>query len=162
MNTMELTRQTKQAPEDISRESITLALGILVQRIQALPQEDKEELCELLKELPIAEDHEELNSIMVAMREILDQQPIRIRRLDQSDDVHPRVGLQGWMDFVSARIRALRKAADLTQEELAAKSGLPQSHISRLEAAKHSPSRVTLEKIANALGVHVGEFDASR
>jgi transcriptional regulator with XRE-family HTH domain len=51
--------------------------------------------------------------------------------------------------------------AQLTQEQLAAKSGLPQSHISRIENAKHSPSLATLQKIAAALGVPVERFDLS-
>ena len=49
----------------------------------------------------------------------------------------------------------------VTQEQLAAKAGLPQSHISRLEGAKHSPSRATLEKIAAALEVPLSCLDPS-
>jgi hypothetical protein len=41
------------------------------------------------------------------------------------------------------------------------KSGLPQSHISRLERARHRPSRATVEKIARALGRLVSDFDPS-
>jgi transcriptional regulator with XRE-family HTH domain len=58
-------------------------------------------------------------------------------------------------------IKELQLKAGWTQEQLAAESGLPQSHISRLEAGKHSPSRATLEKIAKALGVDVAVFDPS-
>jgi transcriptional regulator with XRE-family HTH domain len=59
------------------------------------------------------------------------------------------------------RIKDLRVNAHLTQEELAELSGLPQSHISRLESGKHSPSRITLEKLAQALNVGVEAFDLS-
>lgn len=49
-----------------------------------------------------------------------------------------------------------RKAAGLTQEELAGKMGTTKSAISRLEASlrseKHSPSFATLKKYANACG----------
>ena len=73
----------------------------------------------------------------------------------------PGPGLQNWLDYVSKRIRELREKAGWTQEDLAQKTGLPQSHISRLENGKHSPAHATLEKIAAALGVGVGEIDPS-
>jgi len=63
------------------------------------------------------------------------------------------------MDFVGKKIRERREAAGLTQEQLAEKSGLPQSHISRLENARHSPSRSTLDKIASALQISLADLD---
>jgi len=80
---------------------------------------------------------------------------------EQAAETEPGPTLQKWIDYVSDKIRAYRKTAGLTQEELAEKSGLPQSHISRLESGKHSPSRLTLEKLGAALGVSVREFDPS-
>jgi len=49
---------------------------------------------------------------------------------------------------------AMRKAAGLTQEEMAVKLGTKASNISRLEniAAKHSPRIATVEDYARALG----------
>jgi transcriptional regulator with XRE-family HTH domain len=70
-------------------------------------------------------------------------------------------GLNSWIAFVSRRITDERQAAGLTQAQLAEKSGLPQSHISRLESGKHSPSRATIEKIAAALGKPLSAFDPS-
>lgn len=161
MTTKEMSRGV-QEQEDIGHRALTMALGILVERIQRLPKEDREDLYELMKELPRAETADEVNSIVTTMEEILDQKPIRLRRLELVDqDVRLGCGLQKWIAFVSEKIRALRKEADLTQEELAERSGLPQSHISRLENGQHSPSRATLEKIARALGVEVGVFDPS-
>lgn len=58
-------------------------------------------------------------------------------------------------------IREAREAAGLTQAELSQQSGLPQSHISRLEQGKHSPTARTLEKIATALKLHHSHFDPS-
>jgi len=70
-------------------------------------------------------------------------------------------GLQRRVDHVGSRIKKKRKEKKLTQVELAKRSGLPQSHICRLEAGVHSPSMKTLEKIARALGVAVGDLDPS-
>jgi DNA-binding XRE family transcriptional regulator len=92
---------------------------------------------------------------------MLAQAPVKLTRLSLSDDATPSNRLQRGLDFVSKRIKELRMRAGLTQIELAEKAGLPQSHISRLESGKHSPSRVTLEKIAAALDVPVSEFDPS-
>jgi DNA-binding XRE family transcriptional regulator len=149
-----------QPEHGIAYESLTMALGIIVERIQSLPADDKDDLYKLMLELPKASCAEELESVVVTMREILDQAPVTVRPVEMNDEA-PGAGLQKWLDFVSERIRTLRKSAGLTQEELAAKSGLPQSHISRLEAAKHSPTRMTLEKIAQALGVEIGQLDPS-
>jgi len=54
---------------------------------------------------------------------------------------------------VGQRIRALRKARRLTQTALAARCGLSQESLSRMEIGKHSPSLAALDRIALALGV---------
>jgi transcriptional regulator with XRE-family HTH domain len=78
-----------------------------------------------------------------------------------ASDAGSSEGLQHWMGFISERIRHFRELAGLTQQEHAEKTGLRQSHISRLEQAHHSPSALTLEKIAGALGIAVSELDPS-
>lgn len=67
--------------------------------------------------------------------------------------------LKAWAEHVGRKIQELRKAAGLTQVQLAERAGLPQSHISRLENAEHSATNLTLEKLAGALGVSVGDID---
>lgn len=151
--------RVQQPQEDINRRALTMALSILIESIQTLPKEDREDLYELMKELPHAETGEELNSVVATMEEIFAPEPIRLERMDLSDEPQPGAGLHKWIDFVSARIKELRVNANLTQDELAALSGLPQSHISRLESGKHSPSWITLEKLAQALGVGAEAFD---
>lgn len=154
-------KQVQQPQEDISRRALTMALGILVERIQALPQDDRTDLYELLKELPRAESGEELDSVIATMEEILDQTPMRLEKMDQSGDHRCGAGLQKWIDFISARIKELRMNAHLTQEELAEMSGLSPSYIGHLESGKHSPSRKTLEKLAEVLKIGVETFDFS-
>ncbi|MGH8900901.1 MAG: helix-turn-helix domain-containing protein [Egibacteraceae bacterium] len=51
--------------------------------------------------------------------------------------------------------RALRKAAGLTQKELATRMGTTASAIARLEAGGTSPTFATLEHLAAALGVQL-------
>jgi len=61
-----------------------------------------------------------------------------------------------------ARIRKVREAKGITQEELADTVGMMRSNISRIEAAKHRPTLETLERIAKALKVSVAELVVHR
>ena len=54
---------------------------------------------------------------------------------------------------IKNNIRALRKKAGLTQEQLAEKIGISQVHLGRLETNARSMDLEQVEAIANALGV---------
>ena len=54
-----------------------------------------------------------------------------------------------------ALTRTLRKAAGLTQKELATRMGTTASAIARLEAGGTTPTFATLEHLADALGVQL-------
>lgn len=58
------------------------------------------------------------------------------------------------MDFkmLGARIRAYRKALNMTQEELAEKAEISLSFLGHLERGARQPSLETLVTLANALG----------
>src|SRR5438874_1301864 len=103
MATAELMKTPQCKPDDVVCDAVTMALGVLVQRIQSLPHEDQVELYELVKEMRHAKEYEEVNSIVVAMREVLDQKPVRLNRIHEGD-AEPKDGLQKWMDYVSAKI----------------------------------------------------------
>jgi len=55
--------------------------------------------------------------------------------------------------LVGRNAARLRKAAGLTQEQLAERSGFSQQYISRLEQGRRNPTVVTLYELAEALGV---------
>lgn len=59
---------------------------------------------------------------------------------------------------IGARLKALRKGAGLTQEQLAEIVDLDARHLSRLEVGRHFPTLETLERIAGALDVPLVEF----
>lgn len=161
MPTKELHGRSESQSSNLGHEALTMALGIVADRVQRLPQSDKDDLFELVKVLAHA-DPEELESCVLTMREILEQSPKRVRQMESpSEPKQLAHGLKSWISFVSRRITDERQAAGLTQAQLAEKSGLPQSHISRLESGKHSPSRATIEKIAIALGRPPSAFDPS-
>lgn len=56
------------------------------------------------------------------------------------------------------RLRELRKAADLTQEQLSEKAGISIDFIGMMERGIRSPSPETLEKLSEALNVDIATF----
>jgi putative transcriptional regulator len=59
---------------------------------------------------------------------------------------------------VGARIRELRTAKGWTQQILADHAQIERSHVARLEEGKREAGLMMLEKIADALEVHVTEL----
>jgi len=59
---------------------------------------------------------------------------------------------------LALRLRTLRQARGLTQEQLAAKAGLSREYLARLETAPQDPTLTTLEKLAKALKVTAGDL----
>jgi ribosome-binding protein aMBF1 (putative translation factor) len=55
-------------------------------------------------------------------------------------------------------IKAWREYFKLTQAELAAKAGMKQSALSRLESSSVSPRKATLKKLAKAMGISVEQL----
>src|SRR5207244_12503973 len=55
---------------------------------------------------------------------------------------------------IAREIVADRKAAGLTQQELAQRAGIRQETLSRIESGKHTPTLKTLNKIHRALQKH--------
>ena len=51
-----------------------------------------------------------------------------------------------------------RENAHLTQSELALKTGIAQSQISKLEEGTHWPNRRTISRFCNTLGISGNEF----
>jgi transcriptional regulator with XRE-family HTH domain len=58
----------------------------------------------------------------------------------------------------AGRLRALRAAAGLTQQELADRAGLSRTHVGRLETEDGVPSWPTVCALARALGVGPEKF----
>ena len=63
-------------------------------------------------------------------------------------------------ELVAWNMRRLRVAAGLSQEHLANAAGVDRTYVSRLERKMENPSIGVLEKISEALGVHISEMFA--
>lgn len=57
-------------------------------------------------------------------------------------------------------IRSRREAKGLTQIELASKSSVDRNYIGMLERGERNPSYLSLQKIANGLGIPVNQLIA--
>jgi DNA-binding XRE family transcriptional regulator len=146
-------------PED--EQLITMAVAVLRKRIDALPSEDRDELFELVQELPRAKTAEEVRSLWTAIQEILAQRPMTARPLPPVGDRALAGKSKRWAQAVGKRVRRLRSERGWTQVELAERAGLPQSHVCRIERAVYTATFKTLDKIARAFGVEAGQIDPS-
>jgi DNA-binding XRE family transcriptional regulator len=142
---------------EAKERSFALAVAVIQDRIRTLRPVDRSDLMEVIPYL-FCDDPEEVRAAQKAVDVILlDERKVHL--IADSALPSPQKAMSEWLSYISEKIRSARASAGLTQEELANKSGLPQSHISRLENGVHSPSNKTLEKIAEALGISLGNLD---
>ena len=145
------------SPQDVDPEKLIVAF--LLHRVAKLSQAALADFTSLAPEVAKARTREEFEGIAETIREVLFPEeligPVK-EGMPDTENVDQLVGRKTW---IAQKIKSLRESAALTQQQLADKAGLLQSHISRLENAEHSPSNKTLERIANALGKTVRDFD---
>ena len=146
---------------NVGEAAITMAIGIVIERVSGLPVQDRQDLFELVKALETVGSEEELEAIRSGMVEILDQEKYKAVPFT-FDTADTPAGLTKWNQHVDTSIRALREAANKTQVDLARECGLTQSHISRIEHAELSPSHRTVDRIAKSLGVEANRIDPTR
>lgn len=135
------------------------AVNVIMDRIGRFPAQDRSDFVSLFREAASATTVEDRIGIRDTMVEILDGRGATIETDDLAENHAQPESWVKWVAWVSTRIREARSEAGLTQEQFVERSGLPQSHISRIENAKHSPARGTLERVAGALGKPVTFFD---
>jgi len=64
--------------------------------------------------------------------------------------------------IVGSEVRKLRKAAGITQAELANRMGVDRAYVSGLELGQRNPTVLSLWQVAQALGVRAGPFFTSK
>lgn len=150
-------------PADVDLQAS--AIAVLVEKIARLSQEEKDDMMCVVMEIKDCESESDLGEIQQTIREILF--PEMTGGLLERDDIRPpsnnaMEALSKRREAISTKLKELRLAQNLTQAQLAEKSGLPQSHISRLEAGQHGPSLRTVERLAQALGVSTSILDPAQ
>jgi transcriptional regulator with XRE-family HTH domain len=61
-------------------------------------------------------------------------------------------------ELVQARVRILRTARGLTQEELCERAGVSVDAVTRIESGRRTPNLATVERLAAGLGVPPSEL----
>ena len=141
--------------EDTTLES--MAVRVIERRLRNLPKEERELFWETIR-YASSDDPEDREEAIKTCLEILSPIPPSAKVSPMvADDNEASLGT--WTGFVSDRVKKARLDAALTQEQLAEKAGIPQSHVSRIETGKHSPTQMTLQKIATALSLPLSHFD---
>ena len=59
---------------------------------------------------------------------------------------------------LAMKLKRLRAERGMTQETLAKRAGLARVHIARLESGNYDPALSTVQRLAKALKVKVGEL----
>jgi DNA-binding XRE family transcriptional regulator len=72
---------------------------------------------------------------------------------DQNTEIGKRIG---------NRVRALRKQRGLTQDQLAKMASVKRPNISRLEAGKHVPGIILIQRLADCLQVRISDLIVDR
>jgi DNA-binding XRE family transcriptional regulator len=149
-----MTGKVEFLPHQASQEQ--LALALLIDRLAHLPAEAIADLAALAPELAHCKDRDEFEQIAETIKEVLFPEIAgELRELVPSKSEK----LESRKRLFAIRLKSLRAAANMTQEQLAEKADLPQSHISRLEKGLHSPSHKTIERIASALAIDVESLE---
>jgi DNA-binding XRE family transcriptional regulator len=136
-------------------QQVLYATSVLSSQFAKLGKQDRADLIELIGCLGQATDQDERVEIQKAMLEIMADKATTTSPMD----LHEPVMSSNWAKTVGAKIRSLRSTANITQQQLAKKAGLQQSHVSRIESSEYSPTHMTLCKIAKVLNVAVEEFE---
>lgn len=148
-------------PQAIDQGAVEKALLVF----RNLPPQKRERVAKMLELLETAESAEEGQEIAKAITEVLAKaaghMPPGGQVIDLEHGVSDRAKatVRGYYRNIGNAIRTHREKMGLTQKQLAEASGLPQSHISRLEAGLHAPTQITIRKIAEGLNVDPGQID---
>jgi transcriptional regulator with XRE-family HTH domain len=70
--------------------------------------------------------------------------------------------MDNFIRLLGDRVRKLRKAQGLSQEKLGEKAGFDYRYIGFIEQARVNPTIKTLEKVADALNVHLCDLCPSK
>jgi DNA-binding XRE family transcriptional regulator len=131
-----------------------------------LPQNKKARVEELMRLLQLSNDLDEQEEIAMAVGEILVPQLTKMNGLagetvDLAEGVpeEAKQKVDAYRKHVGRAIKRRRGELQMTQDELADKAGLLQSHISRLEDGKHAPTAKTIERLAKALETEPARLD---
>ena len=133
----------------------------LLDRLLRLRPTQQKRILQLVELYRNSVDTQESEEIGAALAEILFRNPpsVTASKIEDERSDDGGAALTQHRQYVGRQIKKRRHQLKVSQEELAQKAGLPQSHISRLETGKHAPTYLTIEKVAKALRVKPSQLD---
>jgi DNA-binding transcriptional regulator YiaG len=155
---------TKEKNESLADRSRLIRDIFLAYR--RLAPKKRERVDALFGLLAQTEDPEEQAEIALGAAEILVPHVVgkagcagKIADLEEGVSDETKQKVDSYRRHVGSAIRQRRGELQLTQAELAARAGIPQSHISRLEDGMHAPTAKTIERLARALETEPSKLD---
>jgi DNA-binding XRE family transcriptional regulator len=88
----------------------------------------------------------------------LENQDVSIQFKTPKDESENRKLRKEFTKQLSARLKEVRRAKKMTQQELAEKAGLHLTYVGHLELGKYHPTVYVMWKIAKALGISMSEL----
>jgi DNA-binding XRE family transcriptional regulator len=163
MDTTLQSHDEKRRDENTDITAVVAGMFSFVVRVAKRIANSTEEELSTLKELatlfPKASETERVEIVETMMEHIFPQDHIGGIAPRRLGDGSGSETTKKCREAIGRRIAQFRSDMGMTQEELADKAGIPQSHVSRLETGRHTPTHVTIEKVAAALGVHPSKLD---
>ena len=150
-----------------SRKGVQDLVGLfrkLPPRKRALFAQYLSRLGEILSTNPASEEdreefEQELGELQWAIDDLFDDSLAETRPYLVPPDSPAVKKAHEWFAKLAAQIRKLRLERGMTQVELAKRSGLSQTAISRFENGSLMPGQQGIERLAAALGVKPAEID---
>jgi DNA-binding XRE family transcriptional regulator len=135
-------------------------IGKAARRFAGLGKKELDQI-ERLSLLLRGASEDEQTEIIEAIAEVIFPEDLISGVINPDNEVsdEARIKLTRYRKAVGEQIRKRRDQLEMTQEELAQKAGIPQSHVSRLECGQHAPTHITIKKIARALKTEPSQLD---
>ena len=129
-----------------------------LKKLSADALRDFVKLCEMLTDESQEEHKDEIARAITDM--IFPDVPTGNEFADTEQDIaDAKARVARYRQKVGKAISFRRNKLGMTQVQLAAETGLPQTHISRLEKGRHAPTYTTILKIAKALKARPASLD---
>ena len=143
------------------RSGLSPGKRAMLDRILGLRPTQQKRIWELVQLYQEAASKQEAIEIGEVVGEILFRDPNTCTAAPLEDEQSKDKGkaLGRHRVYVGRQIRKHRQRLKMSQEKLAEKAGIPQSHVCRLETGKHAPTYLTIEKLAKAMNVEPSELD---
>jgi DNA-binding XRE family transcriptional regulator len=133
----------------------------MLDRILGLRPTQQKRIVELVQLYQEAASEQEAIEIGEVVAEILFRDPSACTAAPLEDEQSKDKGkaLDEHRAYVGRQIKKHRQRLKMSQEDLAEKAEIPQSHVCRLETGKHAPTYLTIEKLAKAMNIKPSELD---